>query len=471
LLAAFFFRMRSIESAPLDYNYFSKVFILFISVVVLFVFGLTVLFWSSLPILSGWFSDEPRAAGIATYNSFALPLAIIMAFALTAVPLVKYQGFQLTGGLKKAAIVLTICAAIGFGLFYAVLSASLIFAVLFSLIVTGLAVYLFNPEFRKRLIAALVSFLVAIVVSLLLGVTNYTYLLFYSVAAMVLVSSLNHLASYFPNRVNSIGAPLAHFGFGVMLIGVLASSAYDTSERLTIARAQTVQSETFGISIGYNGMAYNIDYPDNRLLLSLDGGSGLREVRPEYYYSHRMGANMRKPYIIRSFSHDLYLAPQQVLPGDEGTGLALRRGESHRLGDLTLTFQEFEFGSHERMGVSGVSVAARIEITHGDKVRTVLPRLIQEFDEQGEAGIISESAGFYFGEQHYEMSILQILTDQGMVVLDIPGLMPEAEPEKLILGISKKPLISLVWIGTTLILLGSLVAMIRRWSELVKSEA
>ena len=124
-------RARSIRSTPLDYNYFGKEFTLLVSLVVLLIFGLVVLFWSSLPILSGWFSDQPRAPGIATYNSFAIPLAIIMAFLLAVAPQVKYTGFRLQGNLKKIAIILPISALVGFGFLFQVIGTSLVFAVMF----------------------------------------------------------------------------------------------------------------------------------------------------------------------------------------------------------------------------------------------------------------------------------------------------------------------------------------------------
>jgi len=439
-LAMFFFRARSIKSAPLNYNYYGKEFSLFASVAVLFLFGLIVLFWSSLPILSGWFSDEPRAAEIATYNDFAVPLSIIMAFLLTVGPLVKYNGFKLQGGLKKAGLTLAICAAVGFGLFYFTLSTSLIFAVIFTLILGGAVAYLFNPGFRKPLIPALAMFLITIVVSLLQGVTDHMILLFYATAAMAAVSNLIYLAGYIPDRVKFIGAPLTHFGFGVMLIGVMASSAFDSSERLVIPQGQTAKSEAYNITVGYNGMKHDLDHPNNELLLTLDTGSGPNEIRPELYYSQRMNGIMRQPYISRTLAHDLYLAPQQVVESEQAGGLALQKGEAKQQGDLTFTFQDFELGGHEEMGAESMSVAARIEVAHGDEVQTISPRLVQ-----GGAGLSHEPAEFSLGGQQYQADILQIMADQGVVVLDIPGLLPQLKPARLILDISKKPMISVRW--------------------------
>jgi len=466
-LGMFLFRARRIESAPLNYNYFGKEFSLVASVAVLFVFALIVLFWSSLPIISGWFSSEPRAAEIATYNSFAIPLATIMAFLLSIAPLTTYNGYRVSGGLFRTLLVMAASLGVGLGLFYFVLDASLVFAVMFGLVVGGTVIYLFNAGFRKPLLPALVLFVVTIIVALVAGVTDYLILLFYATAAMAAVSNLIYLAGFVPSRLTFVGGPLTHFGFGVMLIGVMASSAFDSSERIMVERGETALSSAYDVAVGYNGMANQIDHPKNELLLSLDEGAGPREIRPQLYYSRRMDGIMRKPFISRSLAYDLYLAPLQVEEGEHSPGLTLHKGETRQQDDYSFTFREFEIGGHGEMGAGGMSVGARIDITHADTTWTIVPKVVQSSDQSG--GVESRPEEIALGGQTYQASILQIMADQGAVVLDIPGLFSDTKPDKLILDISKKPLIVLVWIGTTLVLLGSLIAVYRRRGELLQA--
>jgi LPXTG-motif cell wall-anchored protein len=63
------------------------------------------------------------------------------------------------------------------------------------------------------------------------------------------------------------------------------------------------------------------------------------------------------------------------------------------------------------------------------------------------------------------VDISRILADQHAVAIDIPGLTEMGSPEKLVLDIAYKPVINLVWFGTTLILLGGLIVFFRRNSE------
>ncbi len=69
-------------------------------------------------------------------------------------------------------------------------------------------------------------------------------------------------------------------------------------------------------------------------------------------------------------------------------------------------------------------------------------------------------------EKKYQVTISQVIADRGAVGLMIPGFAETGPPDRLILDITRKPIINLVWLGTTLILLGAIVVFIRRRSEL-----
>jgi len=96
------------------------------------------------------------------------------------------------------------------------------------------------------------------------------------------------------------------------------------------------------------------------------------------------------------------------------------------------------------------------------------PAMIQGSDPAGQVQLEDVPAEFMLDEQPVAVSIQRIHADQGAVLLSIPQLFASQEVERLILDISKKPLIMLVWFGTTFILLGSLIVMIRRMRELTK---
>ena len=85
----------------MNYNIFGKDFIIFAGMITLFIFSIIVLYWTSLPILTNIFSEQPRAADLATYNEFALPFAIIFSLFLIVAPYLSYNGYNPEGWKNK----------------------------------------------------------------------------------------------------------------------------------------------------------------------------------------------------------------------------------------------------------------------------------------------------------------------------------------------------------------------------------
>jgi len=180
-----------------------------------------------------------------------------------------------------------------------------------------------------------------------------------------------------------------------------------------------------------------------------------------------MDGILRRPFVSRSLGYDLYMAPQQIIAEDKQEGLVLRKEVPTEAAGMTFTLLNFEMGDHETMGESGMSVTAVIDVADSAGIaQTVMPSLVQGTDEDGHAGLIHAPSELVIDGMTYQVDISQLGADQGVVVLSIPGLVESENPDKLIVDLSKKPLIVLVWLGTTLVMLGSLASVLRRRKDL-----
>lgn len=460
----FGWRARAIPSGPINYNFYGREFSLFAGMTLLTLFGLVILVWTSLPLLTRLVGAEPRAAAVATYNDFALPLAALMAFLLAVSPSADFSEYRPSRWSVKLVMATGVAFVLGFGLFYLVLGSDLVFAVLFSLIGSALFMFLLKRVLIRTLAPALVALSGTIAACLWLGVTNPLFILFFAVSAMAIVSNLVALAGYLPDRWRLMGGHMTHFGFGLMLIGILASSALSTGEKVVLPIGQS--RTAFDRAIQYQGMAHDMDYPNNEIILSLGEGGSAREVRPQLYFSQRMQGIMRKPYVDRSLLYDLYLAPEQIEEGEPSQGLVIGKGETKRAGSLEIRFLDFEMsGVHGDSSASGMRVTARLEVVTGDSVQQVAPALAQRVAPDGSSSVVPEAASVTVGGQQFSIELDQILADRGAVSLTIPGLTEAGSGERLVLDISRKPIISLVWAGAILILIGSLVVFLRRRDE------
>ncbi len=457
-------RIKSLGHAPVNYNIYGREFFLFAGLLMLFIFAMIVLFWASLPLTTSLFSSTPRAADVATYNAFALPLAVLFAFLLSVSPFAGggMASFVPNRWKLKLGVTAAIVTAAGIGVFFIVLNAGLVFSVLFIIVATGLVMYLFYPDLARRLAPAVTVMLVSAILCVVLGLHHPLYVLFIAAALMSITSNVIFLVRLLPRGWRLVGGQLTHFGFGIMIVGILGSSAFGSNERLILPKGKS--GDVYGIRVSYRGMESTISHPKNKLLLTLDDGNSTNEARPELYYSQRLDGIMKKPYVRRSLLYDLYFSPQQIQDGTEQSRLRLVKGEKERIGEHALTFIGFATDQHDP-SQSHLRVSARLQVEWGGFTDTVEPALVAAIIEDGSSSMMDIPDRFGENEE-YEVSIDRILADEGAVILNIPGLVKHEEPETLMLDVSRKPAINLVWMGTTLILLGSLITFFRRRVEL-----
>lgn len=459
-MALFLPRVKSIENVPLKYNLFNKEFVIFAGMCILFVFAVVVLFWTSLPITTNIFTDEPRAADLATYNDFALPFAIVFALFMIVAPLSNYKNFEIKNWPMKLIIIAIAAAAVGFGLFHFVLGADFLFGAMFTIFVTGILMYAMRPEFLKPLIPALAAFVITIIVAISLGVTKYLYLLFFASAAMVIVTNLFSIIRYIPSQWKTAGAQISHFGFGLMLIGILGSAAFTTNQKLVIDLDGS--REAFGLNITYEGMQDHIEKPKNKLKLSLEEDGKVFEARPELYFSQKMNGIMRRPYLQRTLLYDLYFSPEQVVRSNSHNhdAFILKQGEPKKIDVFEFTFVDYEMGNEVVDGM--LEVKALIDVKHRDQVIRIEPGIKVSATDNSQTVDMPASFG---ANDMIKISLDQILADQNAVAITLPDFLAQQQQEQLVLDIAKKPLINMVWAGTTLILIGAVIVFLRRKEE------
>ncbi len=466
-LIIFIPQQQHISNTPISYNIFHKDFITFGGMALLFTFSIIVLAWTSLPILTNIFTDTPRAADLSTYNTFAAPFAVIYALLLTFAPFTAYQNRKIENWQSKLGIVSAVSLAISFGLFYFVLGATLMFAGIFSIVLISLSMYMMNKEFMKELLIPFGAGVITVVFSMYVGVENYLYLLFFALAVMMSVSNLLSLTRNMSSW-KTIGAQISHLGFGLMIIGILSSSAFSTNEKLVLPRGES--DSAYGILVKYLGMENDIDFPQNKLILEITDNGSVYRADPQLYFSQKLQGVMKKPFVDKHLLYDLYLAPEQIQNSNNSSNaLILKKNTPTEIDGYSFMFKNYDMaqdeveGNHEHEH-SGMTVTAHIEITKDGNTFHLTPA-ISMVSHGANSETIDKPASFGENNQ-FVASIDQILADQDAVSLRIPGLTSKGPQDRLILDIAKKPIINLVWFGTTLILIGALVVFYRRNGEI-----
>lgn len=299
-----------------------------------------------------------------------------------------------------------------------------------------------NPRDANR---ALYIMPLAVLLGIFGGINSFSALIFLAAAAFALGANFLTLLAVIRGRgLKYSGAYLAHLGLALMLAGVLVSTAYTQGEIV-----QLVPGEQ-SLVLGYQMELMPLE--GDSFTLSVQGRGRARWATPRIY--NVGGQVMRDPAILRYLGHDLYISPLETgykYPDQLTLGLGRFAG----FGDYSLHFSEFSFGDHQAGGE--LEIGAVIGVRIMGAAYTITPKLKRS--SQG-----YESIGVPLPESNYTVYLRQVEPAQELIIITIG---PELSPgeKTLYVDVKKKPLISLLLLGTILVMAGTAVAVWRRLGE------
>jgi cytochrome c-type biogenesis protein CcmF len=139
------------------------------------------------------------------------------------------------------------------------------------------------------------------------------------------------------------------------------------------------------------------------------------------------------------------------------------KGESFRYEGIPITFERFAMSRAEH-GEGQINVGVQFAVGEGEAAERVTAVVTGGM----ESGTTIEPAPVP-GAEGVELRVNRIDADQGMVeveVFDASLPTPEGAPMTLVLEVSRKPLVLLIWIGTLLVMAGTVIAFLLRWKDL-----
>jgi cytochrome c-type biogenesis protein CcmF len=405
----------------------SQEFSTFLAMVLLLPFTMLVLFWTSFPLVTGLMSKlpllskvAPAPAGIdpSNYNMVGIIFALIFSTILGFNALLGWKSTD-KQVLKKKVIAPAVIA----------------FVISAVIVIFG---------FSK--IAAFWSDSANTGVTANVYVMAVLYFLFFLTALFAFNTNLLFLIGRWKKSFIAAGGYITHLGFSLLLIGIIISSTFGTSRKLTVPEGSS--RAALGYDITFTGTARTAP-TEETAYFELAAGD-------DTVYAHSVSKEVRRgqqiqyartPHIKKFLTHDLYLSlenladpnaaemrPFELHPGEstdimgytvifEGydsdeqarrlaeaqpVSFQLAKGDSHTIDGMKITFQEFDMGEHQ-MGMTG-GIGAKLLVEYGGKTDTVTP-----FYRPSQGGEFASepvklpSGGF--------ISVLQIRADIGSVVL------------------------------------------------------
>lgn len=321
----------------------------------------------------------------------------------------------------------------------------------------------------RKLVPGLIAGTLMTGVGVVAGVRAPSHLVFLWLASVAVATNLHRAALKFrAGGLRSAGGYLAHVGVGVILIGILASSAYDQSAKVTLEQGVTK-------AVGGREMTFTRFLPregrtKERMEIKVVEADGREWYSyPKLFVNDRTRQLMAQPSIASVPLRDLYISPIEFHPGESAGGsrqLELGKDEKVTVGAAEIRFGGFDLHATSNVDQAlaagqPITVGAKIEVTRAGTTDVVTAFYRIRPDGWVEAPPSQIPGGG-------TIAVTAINAGSGAIQLELANLDPQnfpAKPARLSVDVTVKPLIALVWWGLYVVLAGGAIATYQRLRE------
>jgi cytochrome c-type biogenesis protein CcmF len=476
-LGLFFWRYKELSSPQKESKILSPEFMTVTGAMVLLLLGIIIILGTSSPIIGLLFNDKPTPPEISFYNYWSMPIAIVMAF-LTVIG--QYLFWQKHNS--------------------ETLATALIYPTLVTSVFTLLAVILGD-------------------------VRNPYYMLYLFAGFFAVIGNGWVMARLAFKQPKVVGGTLTHVGFGALLIGILASSAYNSplldantqNYNAAVLAGEVVDEQGFTVSqtvemlelklnqpkiinetyqVTYEGYLIENQNRPGQQTYSIrfeDISSGrVFYMKPEVYpmltTSSATTVNWSvDPDVRTGLFSDIYLyvagssyverrndliAEQNGLQTDEDStadtlsqNIEFKRGETIELAGFSFTFDNFiQADTTNLPPQTSIGIRAQVQILHhASGQEFLIEPLFAVFMEDGQSYVMSPPV--HLPVHDLEIQFSKVNPQSESIELTISGLDETYNEEWVLIVAEKKPFISVVWAGTFLLMGGFSISIFRHWKR------
>ena len=425
---------KNINNHASDDNILGREFWMFIGSLMLVLSAVQVLVGTSKPVFNKIFGTSmvPPEDVIGYYNMYQMPIAIVIAVLMAISQFFRYKN---------------------------------------------------TPNIRKLFVEILITLLLAVVLTLggmfLFEIANPMFVILMFAGFYALVGNITYIILYIQS-VKLSGSSIAHIGFGLMLLGVLVSSAkkqvitadfsgqmgnFDEKARrenmLLIKNEPTRLGDYMvtyqGDSVSGDDIYFKVNYE------SIDGEESFT-LLPNTQINEDMGGILPNPDTRHYLTYDVYThitsLPKPASDSIDWKNVKeypIEKGDSIQTTNGTVVFTGVEQSDGKSIGLKNTTLAkAMLTIKQGENQLTAAP--IFGINSNTYFSIREEvaEAGLRFG-----FEIRPTENDKPMAVLEIAETTPQ--PKFIVMKGIVFPYINLLWLGTILMVVGFGIAT---WNRL-----
>ncbi len=284
---------------------------------------------------------------------------------------------------------------------------------------------------RESIIALVVAVILGIAVNW--GFTGNVAAYMYSFAAIFLILRAlldiwkTGSAAVLPSR-------LTHIGVGFLVLGIITSNFHSTSVQKKLEQGKT--AVVGSMEITFTGFK---EGKESFLRFTIRRDQKAVSIKSAYYFDEKTQSIYKEPYILSGFLNDIYIAPENYESGSESvTNLVLEKGEERVFNGLKVSFTGFrtehmtsgEPSTYADIRVNGIPLSPGVSFSRGNM----------------------RSRDQTIPGTDRSVSLRDIDATAKKILLHItPGKTIPVPADSVIITVSRKRLIWLVWLGTILI--------------------
>jgi cytochrome c-type biogenesis protein CcmF len=316
-------------------------------------------------------------------------------------------------------------------------------------------------SFPRRIMVPAVIAIVSTIITVVFGDLSMGEIIFILCGYFALWANAIILYRNWKVSWRNISGPLSHFGVGIMFVSIIIAGNYDKSERIVLEQGKP--QNVLNHQVTYKGFVPKDDRKNVvEIQVEKDNMSYLATPRMYMTKSQEM---MREPDVKSGIINDVYIAPLELRQSDHnhGSTMTISKGETKEIQGYQVKFTEFQMTPHE--DGKNFQVGAVLHVVNGEHHHTVTPVMLMGSDGRQTKPAIIHPKSAYAPEVSVTLNNLN--ADTKMVELVFSGL-GEAEAvdhdhaEQLVVEFSQKPFMSILWVGTVLLLIGTLISFTQR---------
>jgi cytochrome c-type biogenesis protein CcmF len=428
-VVSLFLRLKNIQSPDINFKVSSKEFVVSVGIIVLILITFIVLFGTSWPIITGILGITKSSVEAKWYNQLNLPLATLILI---------FSSISLYFSWKKTDF----------------------------------------SKFLSKAVAAIIAGILFAILTVVLGIDKFTYILVAFSVGFALYVNFEFISKNLRKDKKLIGGFLSHSGLALLVLGALASGAYSDSIQVSMRNGQ--YAEFKGYKIVHNGKERieleKHDMEKYRYNVDIIKAGDTTRVHPVAFWSdyNDMETPYFEPGIKPTAFKDIYIS-MSLAPHYKVEPVALRKQLSAKVSlDTTYTMKMLDFlmldmkngatndssGNQKQMMKIGVLV--RLSNNSGYiKEDTIFATMNMQNMTNIPTWYDLDTTGVQIGFMQIMPDKENLANSGALFMFKKKGGELEMPEELLILDISDKPFINLVWIGTIFVVVGFIISLFK----------